>query len=364
MKVTIVGAGIVGYAIAYELATRGAEVRLIDPRGSGQGATRASAGVLAPYTEGHSAELLRLGVCSLDRFDGFVARVAADAQRPVEYRRLGTLQVACSDSETRQLEEAARELTRSGVSHTCLDGEGARRLEPSLAEGVRAGLLVPHHGYVGVATLMSALVEAARRHGASLSTARVNGIDFRGGSVSVNTSEEAFGSDAVVIAAGSWSGLIPMAPAVPPPVRPVRGQLLQLRFASPPLTRVVWGSAAYLVPWEDGSVLVGATVEEVDFDERVTVAGVRQLLEGAVKLLPAAGSAAFDGARAGLRPKTVDELPIIGRSSTMRGVYYATGHYRNGVLLAPLTAAMIADLVLDGRAHGELTLVRPDRFGL
>ena len=111
---------------------------------------------------------------------------------------------------------------------------------------------------------MSALVEAARRHGASLSTARFDGIELRDGSVIVGTSEDVFGSDAVVIAAGSWSGLIPMTPAVPPPVRPVRGQLLHLRFATPPLTRVVWGSAAYLVPWEDGSVLVGATVEETD----------------------------------------------------------------------------------------------------
>jgi glycine oxidase len=364
VKITIVGAGIVGYAAAYELAARGAQVRLIDPRGMGQGATRASAGILAPYVEGHSADLLRLGLCSLDHYDSFIARVAADAQCLIEYRRCGTLQVARSDSEARQLEHAARILARSGASHTCLDGDAVRRLEPSLAGDVGAGLLVPRHGYVGVATLMSALVEAARRHGAILCTARVKGIDLRDGSVRVDTSEEVFASDAVVVAAGSWSSGIPMAPAVSPPVRPVRGQLVHLRFASPPLSRVVWGSTSYLVPWVDGSVLVGATVEDVGFDESVTVAGVRQLLEGAEALLPATRSATFDGARAGLRPATADELPIVGRSSTMRGVYYATGHYRNGVLLAPLTAAMIADLVLDGRERGELALVRPDRFGL
>jgi len=364
VRVTIAGAGIVGYAVAYELAARGAQVRLVDPRGSGQGATRASAGILAPYTEGHAANLLRLGLCSLDHYDSFIARVAADAQRPIEYRRCGTLQVAQSDSEARQLEHAARILATSGASHTCLDGNAVSRLEPSLAEGLGAGLLVPQHGYVGVATLMSALVEAAGRHGATLATARVNGIDLADGSVRVHASEETFASDVVVVAAGSWSGGIPMAPAVPPPVRPVRGQLLHLRFASPPLSRIVWGTAAYLVPWEDGSVLVGATVEDSGFDESVTVAGVRQLLEGAEALLPAARSASFESARAGLRPATADELPIVGRSSTMRGVYYATGHYRNGVLLAPLTAAMIADLVLDGRERGELALVRPDRFGL
>ena len=137
-----------------------------------------------------------------------------------------------------------------------------------------------------------------------------------------------------------------------------------LADAGPQTVRYGGNTACVEVKGEDGSVLVGATVEDVGFDESVTVAGVRQLLEGAEALLPAAQSATFDEARAGLRPATADELPIIGRSSTMPGVYYATGHYRNGVLLAPLTAAMIADLVLDGRERGELALVRPDRFGL
>lgn len=339
-------------------------MRLVDAGGGGQGATRASAGILAPYIEGHSADLLRLGLCGLDHYDSFVARVAADADRPVEYRRLGTLQVARTDTEAGQLEQVAGILASSGVSHTYLDGDAARSLEPALSEGVRAGLLVRQHGYVGVASLMSALQEAARRRGTTLSTARVNGIDLKAGTVRVETSEDTCVADAVVVAAGSWSGGILMAPAVPPPVRPVRGQLLHLRFPAPPLSRVVWGTAGYLVPWEDGSVLVGATVEDIGFDERVTVAGVRQLLESAEELVPAIRSATFDSARAGLRPATADELPIIGGSSTMRGVYYATGHYRSGVLLAPLTAAMIADLVLDGSERAELALVRPDRFGL
>jgi glycine/D-amino acid oxidase-like deaminating enzyme len=147
-------------------------------------------------------------------------------------------------------------------------------------------------------------------------------------------------------------------------VQPIRGQLLHLRFSNPPLSHIVWGSASYLVPWDDGSLLVGATMEDVGFDESVTVEGVRQLLDGATELLPAVASAAFHDARAGLRPRTSDELPIIGASSTMRGVFYATGHFRNGVLLAPLTASMLADLVIDGRECAEMALVRPSRFGL
>jgi glycine oxidase len=363
VRVTIVGAGIIGYAVAYELAARGAHVRLIDARGRGQGATRASAGILAPHIEGHSPEFLRLALDSLDLYDSFIARVSADAQRAIEYRRTGTLQVACSDDEARKLEEAAQGLAQRGASHTYLDGDGARQLEPALTDRVRAGLLIPDNGYVGVATLMAALEEASGRHGARLDIVPVDRIESAGG-VRVHTGTERIDSDALVVSAGSWSGGIPMAPAPPAPVRPVRGQILQLRFDSPPLTRIAWGSAAYLVPWADGNLLVGATVEDVGFDERVTAAGVSQLLDAATGLLPSARSAGFVEARAGLRPATSDQLPIVGRSSTMRGVYYATGHYRNGVLLAPLTATIIADLVLEGREREELALTRPDRFGL
>jgi len=364
VKVTVVGAGIVGCAIAYELRARGAEVRLIDSRGSGQGATRASAGMLAPYIEGSSHALRRLGLSSLDLYDSFIARVAADAQRGIEYRRTGTLQVARDDAEARQLEIQGHALTAMGAACSYLEGDAVRRLEPSLAEHFCAGLLTPEHGYVGVATLMSALTEAAATVGAKLTTGDVRSVAAVSRSVRIETSDEAIVSDAVVLAAGSWSSGIPIVSAPPTPVRPVRGQLLQLRFERPPLSRVVWGCGGYVVPWEDGRLLVGSTVEDVGFDEGVTIEGVQQLLDRAQALLPAAQSAKCDGARAGLRPTTPDELPIVGASSTVSGVYYATGHYRSGVLLAPLTATMIADLVLDGRAGDELALVRPERFGL
>ncbi len=363
MKVAIVGAGIIGYAVAHELAARGAHVQIFDPRGSGQGATRASAGILAPHIEGHTSELLHLARCSLDRYDAFVQQVTVGSQRSIEYRRLGTLQAARTDEEARKLEDAALALTRRGAVHTSLDGDGVRRIEPSLAVDVRAGLLVAENGYVGVATLMAALEEAARQRGVVLERSAVDRIEMIG-RPSIQVGRQRVEADAVVVAAGSWSARIPIAHRPAPPVRPVRGQVLQLRFASPPLAHIVWGSAAYLVPWTDGSLLVGATVEDVGFDDRVTAAGVHDLLEAASALLPSASAAGFVEARAGLRPATTDELPIVGRSSTMRGVYYATGHYRNGVLLAPLTASFIADLVLEGREHEELALTRPERFGL
>jgi len=364
VNVTIVGAGIVGCATAYELASRGARVRIVDPRGPGWGATRASAGVLAPHIEGHSEELLKLASCSLGHYDSFIARVAADAQQPVEYRRTGTLQVAQDEQEAQELARAARRLEIAQVPHTLLEGDAVRHLEPALAAGIAAALLVPHHGYVGVAALMSAVVEALSRHSATFSVAGVQRIERTSNGVELTTSAGTIAADAVVLAAGSWSGSMSMAPAIPPPVRPIRGQLVHLRFPEPPLSRVIWGTRGYLVPWQDGSLLVGATSEDVGFDERATAAGVQGLLERAGELVPAARTARFVEVRVGLRPLTADELPVIGASSTMRGVYYATGHYRNGVLLAPLTALMIADLLLDGRERQEHAAVRPDRFGL
>ena len=360
----MVGAGVVGCAVAYELALRGAQVRVIDPRGRGQGATRASAGILAPYIEGHSNTLLRLGVCSLDQYDGFVARVCRDAGRDVEYRRNGTLQVAFDDAEVGDLEQHRRALADAGVAHSLLAGPDARRLEPHLADGVRAALLVPQHGYVQAAGLVSALADAAAGRGATLAIGDVQAVEEDRGSLSVATADDRIAADAVVIAAGSWSGGISVRGAPDAPVRPVRGQLLQLRRDEPTVSSVVWGSGCYLVPWQDGSILVGATVEDAGFDERVTADGVAQLLQKAGQIMPVLRSATFTEARAGLRPASVDELPIIGASTAVPGVYYATGHYRNGLLLAPLTATLIADLVLNGRERPELELVRPDRFGL
>jgi glycine oxidase len=349
VNVTVIGAGIVGLSVAHELASRGASVRIVDARGPAQGATRASAGVLAPYIEGHSEALLKLCVCSLNHYDTFIARVSADGQQPVEYGRVGTLQVARNALEAEQLAATSARLAAAGVPHTLLDEHGARAAEPALGIATSA-LEIPQHGYVRVSTLVAALVSALERHDVSVTSDHVERI-------------EAIDADAVVVAAGSWSGDLSLEGAKIP-VRPIRGQLLHLRLSRAPISHVVWGERCYLVPWQDGSVLVGATVEDVGFNESPTAAGVRSLLEAGVDLLPELSAAVFQDVRVGLRPVTADELPVVGASSTMRRVFYATGHYRNGVLLAPLTALAIADLVFEGRERPELAPARPDRFGL
>ena len=352
MHVVVVGAGIVGCAVAYELARRGARVQVVDRREVGAGATQASAGMLAPYIEAHDRRaLLDLAARSLDLYDEFVARVVEDSGAAVQYVRSGTLEVALDPSALARLAEVARTCAARGVDAELLDAAAAREAEPHLTPRVCGGLRIGTHGFVGARDLTDALRSAAVAHGVSFLTSRAaQRIAAEGDGVRVDTSGDALVCDAAVLAAGSWSGRIEVEGAAPLPVRPVRGQLLHLGWPAPALGRVVWAPGCYVVPWSDGSVLVGATVEEVGFDERATVAGVRALIDATAAVLPAVHEASFKTARVGLRPATPDQLPVIGRSAAVPGLIYASGHFRYGVLLAPLTAALVAHVVAGGAA--------------
>src|SRR5262249_10593149 len=363
--IIVVGAGIVGCAVAYELARRGASVEIVDERPVGMGATQASAGVLAPFIEARDGPMLDLTVRSLGMYDDFMTRVLADAGVMVAYRRTGTIDVATNDAELRALRATADTLQRRGVTALLLDASLTRAEEPQLGDGAAGGLLIETHGFVAAADLARALVQAARRHGAQLiDSSRVRRILQRDGDVVVETDRGSLSGDAVVVAARSWAGEIGVEGiAARGPVRPVRGQLRALGWKGPPLRRVTWSSRCYLVPWDDGTLLVGATVEEAGFDERATVAGVRDLLEAVSDLVPHAWSAAFRGVRVGLRPATLDSLPVIGASPVLPNLMYATGHYRNGVLLAPLTAQLVADAMLENKIDPLLAALSPSRFG-
>jgi glycine oxidase len=357
--VIVVGAGIIGAAIAWELARRGVRVAILDARGAGAGATQASAGVLAPYIEApREGALHELTVRSLACYDDFVNDVRREVETPLEYRRCGTVEVADADAGVARLTALASWTAAAGVAAEWLSPREVSALEPALAP-CEGALLVPTHGYVRAAQLTAALLEAAGTHGAVLDAARVGRIDAGQTAADVHTDAGVYHAPVAVIAAGSWSQEVG---PDGPPVRPVRGQLLQLQWHGRPITRVLWSERCYIVPWTDGTVLVGATVEDVGFDERRTVAGVRDLLDAACELMPEAWGATFVDARVGLRPATPDGLPIIGRSPTKSAVIYATGHYRNGILLAPLTARLVADLIVDRRDDPALTLTSPSRF--
>ncbi|MFL6281097.1 MAG: glycine oxidase ThiO [Vicinamibacterales bacterium] len=340
--VVVVGGGIIGCAIARELARRRAKVILFEARAVGAGATQASAGVLAPYIEAPSdGPLHSLTVQSLSLYDEFVSSARRESNVAIEYRRCGTLEVAHDVKAAEQLNALGEWVRSKGVEARWIDSSEVGRMEPALAPTC-GGLVVPSHGYVHAAQLTNALAVAARGQGAEVCAGRhVDGMTADGDWAMVNAGGEVYRARTVVIAAGSWSSEI----APETSVAPVRGQLVRVRWEGAPIQRILWSEGCYIVPWLDGTLLVGATVEQVGFDERVTAGGVRTLLDAASAVLPAIANATFLEARVGLRPFTATGLPVVRRSAEHRAVVYATGHYRNGILLAPLTASLVADMI-------------------
>jgi glycine oxidase len=368
VHVVVIGGGIVGCSVAHALADHGAEVQLIDMRGPGLGATQASAGMLAPYIEGHDEALRRLTVQSLSLYDRFIARLVTESGAPCEYARTGSLQVARTETGAQALDADAARLLSEGVACSLLDGDGVRALEPALATEIVRGLLIPSHGYVNVANLMTLLEQSLERRGVQVLVDKALAIEPAGDGLRVVTRAANVHASRVVIAAGSWSGQIAVAEAPFIPVRPVRGQVVELAFASAsPVSRIVWSEDCYLVPRQPDSLIVGATMEEVGFDETVTQDAIDRLVEGARTVIPSARTATIVGTRAGLRPAGIDELPLVGWSSTMPGVCVATGHFRNGVLLAPLTARLVADALFetpDASLQWAQALMAPSRMGV
>ena len=364
MTVLIIGSGIVGVAIADALAGRGAEVTVLDMRGPGRGASAASAGILAPYVESHhDARFLQLATRSLSLFDAFVGQASERSGRRIEYARTGTLEVALDDADVARLQASRDALTQSSIAHAWLSPAGLRAAEPSVSSAALGALLIEPHGFVGVGSLIAALVESARLSGASFEApVEAVEVDPQSDHVDVRAGNSHYTADAVVVAAGTWSGRVRIRNAPRLDVRPVRGQLLHLSWTADRLPgRVVWGPRCYTVPWSDSSLLVGATVEEVGFDERSTVAAIQELTAAVNELLPDARTASLRDVRVGLRPASADGLPIIGPLPSSPRVIVATGHYRNGVLLAPITAAIVGDYLIDRVNDSALDWTTPAR---
>jgi glycine oxidase len=355
--VVVVGAGVIGTACAWRLAQRGLAVALVDPA-PGTGASRVAAGMLAPVTEVHHGEelLLRLNLAAAARYPSFVEELRGAGGDPA-YRRSGTLAVALDPGDRAALADVRAFQRSLGLEVTELSGRECRRLEPMLDPSVRGGTLVAGDHSVDPRRLHAALLAAGERAGAAVVRHGVREVAVRDGAARgvVLDAGTALAAGTVVLAAGSRSGRVVGLPqAARPAVRPVKGQVLRLRVPPthrPLLTRTVratvHGAEVYLVPRDDGELVVGATVEEVGEDEQVTAGGVWQLLRDARALLPAVTELAFVEAGAGLRPGSPDNAPIVGRT-VVDGLVVATGHHRNGVLLAPVTADAVADLVVDG----------------
>ncbi len=347
-RIAVVGAGIIGCAIAFELSRRGAAVSVFDGRSLGGGATQASAGILAPYIEAHEGgPLFELTVRGLSAYDRFVRQLRAVSPIPFEYGRPGTLEIAEDAGRARELRARLSARWAASAGLEWLDAERLEALVRCIHTGAVGALLCAVHGYVAAGPFIAAMADAAQRLGARfhLGTA-VTGVDLESSGVCVDTAGESTTADRVVLCAGSWTPAIDPLRQTADRIRPVRGQLVRLSAPELRLRHVLWGRSCYIVPWHDGTLLVGATSEDVGFDERTTAEGVRGLLTAAEGLIPDLRSATFVDVRAGLRPATVDELPILGPAGDPR-IIYAAGHYRNGVLLAPFTAQLISNYVFD-----------------
>jgi glycine oxidase len=364
-RIAIIGSGVIGASIADAITARGAAVTIYDMRAPGQGASQASAGVLSPYIEAKpGSPLLALGVRSLGMWDTFMDGLRLRARGlDVEYARTGTLEVALNDDDERRHNDARAWLATESVAHEWLDRSALQVFAPTVSRAAHAGLFIPVHGFVNVSALVRALMHAARLSGAvAITPAEIIHVEQVRDVVRVRVGDQVEEFDHVVIAAGSWTRRVRVAGLPVFPVKPIRGQLLHLRWTGTVRpAQSIWGTRCYTVPWSDGSLLVGATVEDVGFDERSTVSGVRELLDAVMELLPEAASASLDAVRVGLRPATTDHLPLVGPLKHQPRVVMAAGHYRNGILLAPLTADIVSRLILDGARDPVLNQLDPAR---
>ena len=350
----VVGGGVIGLAVAWRARQRGLEVLLVDRGDLGAGASRAAAGMLAPVAEADAQErdLLVHNLESARRWPSFAAELADVTGVEVGYRACGSLLLARDRDEAEHVERERALRERLGLRVERILGSEARRREPALAPSLRLALALPDDHAVEPIRVTAALIEACSRAG----------VQLRAGTPVTDVA--ALPADRVVIAAGAWSGeaLAAGAPgARRMPVRPVKGQALRLRDPSGPglCDRVLRFEGGYLVPRGDGRYYLGATMEERGFDTAVTALGVYELLREAAEVLPGILELEIDEAFAGLRPGTPDNAPIVGTDPADERIVWATGHFRNGILLCPLTAELVADELTGGRPDHPL---RPERF--
>ncbi|MET7788986.1 glycine oxidase ThiO [Streptomyces sp. 900116325] len=370
--VLVIGGGIIGLVTAWRAAQRGLRTAVVDPDPGG-GAARVAAGMLAAVTELHYGEqmLLGLNVASAARYPAFAAELEAASGQDIGFRACGTLAVALDADDRAHLRELHALQHRSGLQSEWLTGRECRRLEPMLAPGVRGGLRVDGDHQVDPRRLAAALLTACERAGVVFHRDRAKRLvvvrDRATGAVLAAGTELA--ADQIVLAAGSLSGRLAGLPAeVVPPVRPVKGQVLRLTVPAayaPFLTRtvraVVRGSHVYLVPRENGELVVGATSEEMGWDTTVTAGGVYELLRDAHELVPGITELPLTETRAGLRPASPDNAPLLGPTA-LPGLHLATGHHRNGVLLTPVTGDAMAELLTTGELPAVARPFAPGRF--
>lgn len=365
--VVVVGGGAVGCAIAWELTKRGVSVALLEARRVAGESSGVAAGMLTPLAESpRPGPFTDLAIAALRGYAAVASELREASGVDIEYTPSGVLRVAITEEQELTAQSALEWQRGLGLPLHWIDAAELRAKEPGITPEARGALYSPEEGHVRAQRLTLALGIAAAHRGAQVRQGtpvtglltdghRITGVRTAGGDVHVAH---------VVLAAGAWTGQLVAGLGTTLPVRPVKGQLLSLAALPVPLQNVVYASGVgYLVPKADGTIIVGATQEEAGFDTRVTVQGIHGLLEGAAALAPGLGNAEVRDLWAGLRPGSSDATPILGPLPGWDGITVATGHFRNGILLAPITGRLIAQLVTGEKPERDLTPFSPGRFG-
>jgi glycine oxidase len=361
--VALAGGGVIGGAIAMELAHAGLRVALFDRQQPGQEASWASAGILSPAPENPGmVAMVPLGKESLALYPDFVGRVEEISGKSTGFRPKGTLEALFSHDTKAELSTIIALHHGLGLKAEPLRAEDARELEPALSEEVEAAVLRPDEGSVDNRALTGAILEAAQRSGAEIFSENGAKAIWREGTrcAGLVLQNEKVEAEWTIIAAGCFSatieGIAPYAPA-----RPAKGQMAALRADELKMERVLWSEKIYLVPRNDGRILVGATVEYAGFDKRTTAGGIAKILSAAIDLAPGLANACIEETWAGLRPDSPDHLPILG-ATDIDGLLMATGHFRSGILLAPITARLVREWITEKRVSVDWDRFSPLRF--
>ena len=368
VDVAIIGGGVIGLAVARAVAQRGMRDVLVVERSSlGAEASSAAAGMLAPQAEADCADDFFLLCCqSRDLYPAFARSLNEETGIDIELETSGTLYLAFTEEDESELERRYQWQARAGLAVEKLSGEFAKLLEPSISDDVRAALKFPLDTQVENRRLISALAAANEALGVRMLTGvSVESLNIKRNRVfGIETSRGFIACERVVIASGAWTSQI-LNEALPNPrIEPVRGQMVAFD-ATPQIARhVIYSARGYVVPRRQGRLLAGSTTEHAGFDKRVTAAGVQSIVTSALEISPRIAALPLASSWAGLRPRAADGLPVLGPCAEIAGVFYATGHYRNGILLTPITAELLAGAIVDEEISPPLRIFSPDRFQL